>query len=131
MPVYEYRHNEASECIEPVEVFQKMSDEPLTHCPECGKSVYKTVSMVKVSVKQAPFNEGEAFKNAYTHKLGRKVEKGDQLYEVPNQPGGGGGEILNLKGMTSGQKEAAITDAHARAGDTRITELGEKVEVTN
>ena len=34
MPIYEYR---CDECGHELEAIQKMSDEPLTECPECGK----------------------------------------------------------------------------------------------
>lgn len=36
MPFYEYR---CAECGHELEAMQKMSDEPLRDCPECGRSV--------------------------------------------------------------------------------------------
>lgn len=131
MPIYEYVHTNAGTCQEPVEVFQHMSDDALLTCPDCGKAVYKIISTVRFTMKNPAFNEGEAFRNQYSHKLGRKVEKQEQFYEVPNQPGGGGGEIVNVTGLTPRQKEEVITEAHVRAGDERITVLGDKVEVTD
>ncbi|MDX1336226.1 MAG: zinc ribbon domain-containing protein [Gammaproteobacteria bacterium] len=38
MPIYEYR---CDECGHELEAIQKMSDEPLTECPECGKPALK------------------------------------------------------------------------------------------
>jgi len=38
MPIYEYR---CESCGHDMEVLQKMSDEPLTVCPECGKPALK------------------------------------------------------------------------------------------
>lgn len=38
MPFYEYR---CTKCGHEEEVLQKVSDEPLTKCPECGKSTMK------------------------------------------------------------------------------------------
>lgn len=35
MPTYEYR---CPECNHQLEMFQKISDEPATECPACGKS---------------------------------------------------------------------------------------------
>ena len=130
MPIYEYVHEKANaDCLEPVEVFQRMADDHLAQCPHCGRAVYRTVSVVRMQVKDAPFDEAALFRNRYSHKTGRKVEKHEQFYTVPKQPGGGGGQDINLTGMTPRQKEEAITEAHAKAGDTRITELGEKVEL--
>lgn len=46
MPIYEYRHTakRSDTCEEIFEVFQKMSDEPLSKCPTCGKPVAKILS---------------------------------------------------------------------------------------
>lgn len=38
MPIYEYQ---CTECGHQTEVIQKISDEPLRDCPECGKSTMK------------------------------------------------------------------------------------------
>ena len=38
MPIYEYQ---CTECGYQTEVLQKISDEPLTGCPECGKPAMK------------------------------------------------------------------------------------------
>jgi putative FmdB family regulatory protein len=40
MPTYEY---ECKSCGHTFEVFQAMSDEPLTGCPECGKAVRRLI----------------------------------------------------------------------------------------
>lgn len=46
MPIYEYRHTGkvGATCEETFEIFQKMSDEPLTKCPVCGHPVEKILS---------------------------------------------------------------------------------------
>ncbi len=38
MPIYEYR---CEDCGHQLEALQKMSDKPLTDCPECGKPALK------------------------------------------------------------------------------------------
>ena len=38
MPIYEYR---CEACGHELEILQKISDEPLTVCPECGKPALK------------------------------------------------------------------------------------------
>jgi putative FmdB family regulatory protein len=40
MPIYEYR---CGACGHELEALQKMSDAPLTECPECGQSTLKKV----------------------------------------------------------------------------------------
>jgi putative FmdB family regulatory protein len=57
MPIYEYRHTHeiGDTCEETFEIFQKMSDEPLTHCPICDNPVEKILSRVSGGVdKMAP-----------------------------------------------------------------------------
>jgi putative FmdB family regulatory protein len=41
MPTYEY---ECTSCGHNFEVFQAMSDDPLSKCPECGKKVKRLIS---------------------------------------------------------------------------------------
>jgi len=38
MPIYEYV---CAECAHAMEAIQKMSDDPLTDCPACGKTTLK------------------------------------------------------------------------------------------
>jgi putative FmdB family regulatory protein len=48
MPVYEY---ECSGCQKVFEVQQRISDEPLTQCPECEGEVKKIISMTSFQLK--------------------------------------------------------------------------------
>ena len=48
MPVYEY---ECPECKRVFEVQQRMSDAPLSTCPECGGAVKKLISMSAFHLK--------------------------------------------------------------------------------
>jgi len=41
MPTYEYA---CDDCGNDFEVFQKMSDAPVTVCPKCGKGVHRVLS---------------------------------------------------------------------------------------
>jgi len=41
MPTYEY---ECDSCKNRFDVFQKMSDEPIKICPDCGKTVHRILS---------------------------------------------------------------------------------------
>ncbi len=46
MPIYEYKHVKAKGelCDDPFEAFQRVSPEPLSKCPVCGKAVKKLIS---------------------------------------------------------------------------------------
>ncbi|WP_041278063.1 FmdB family zinc ribbon protein [Desulfotalea psychrophila] len=48
MPVYEY---ECSKCEKVFEVQQRMSDDPLTECPECHGAVKKLMSVNSFQLK--------------------------------------------------------------------------------
>lgn len=48
MPVYEY---ECRECKKVFEVQQRISDDPLTQCPECEGEVKKIISMTSFQLK--------------------------------------------------------------------------------
>ena len=41
MPIYEYG---CTECGKHIEAFQKVSDDPLSECPECGGELSKLIS---------------------------------------------------------------------------------------
>ncbi len=48
MPVYEY---ECQSCEKVMEIQQRMSDDPLTNCPDCDGPVKKLVSMSSFQLK--------------------------------------------------------------------------------
>lgn len=49
MPIYEYQ---CANCGQKIEVIQKMSDEPLTHCEACGQdSLKKLISATHFQLK--------------------------------------------------------------------------------
>ena len=52
MPLYEY---ECAQCKERVEILQRMSDPPYTHCPKCGGEVRKLVSSPAIQFKGSGF----------------------------------------------------------------------------
>lgn len=51
MPIYEYLASGegCAKCSVTFECVQKMSDEPLEHCPECGAAVRRVLSTFSVS----------------------------------------------------------------------------------
>jgi putative FmdB family regulatory protein len=48
MPYYEY---ECDECGKRKEVFQRMSDRPLTKCDQCGGLLHKVISLSAFHLK--------------------------------------------------------------------------------
>lgn len=52
MPTYEYR---CRDCGHTFDIVQKMSDDPLTHCPECGGQLRKVFAPPAISFKGSGF----------------------------------------------------------------------------
>jgi putative FmdB family regulatory protein len=52
MPIYEYQ---CKECNQRHEIIQKISDEPLTHCPHCGGEMKKLLSSPAIQFKGSGF----------------------------------------------------------------------------
>lgn len=52
MPLYEYQ---CQQCSERIEIIQKMSDPPYTHCPKCGGEMKKLVSSPAIQFKGSGF----------------------------------------------------------------------------
>ena len=71
MPIYEYR---CESCGHEMEAIQKMSDAPLSDCPECGQPVRKLISMVGISV---PKTNSELKDLGFT----KLVKRDDGVYE--------------------------------------------------
>ena len=65
MPIYEYKCENAHV----FDVMQKMSDNPLTECRECGASVRKVLQPVGISFKGSGF-----YSTDYNSKAGPKSE---------------------------------------------------------
>ena len=52
MPLYEY---ECTKCKERVEIIQRISDPPTTHCPKCGAEMKKLISSPAIQFKGSGF----------------------------------------------------------------------------
>jgi putative FmdB family regulatory protein len=52
MPFYEYR---CDECDKTFEIFQSMSDDPITECPQCSSSVRRLFSANSIIFKGSGF----------------------------------------------------------------------------
>ncbi len=85
MPVYEY---ECPACDKVFEVQQKMSDAPLSSCPDCGGEVKKLVSMSSFQLKG-----GGWYADGYSSASSGKKEKSPSTSSDATPPckGGDGG----------------------------------------
>ena len=52
MPLYEYQ---CQQCKERVEIIQRMSDPPYSHCPKCGGEMKKLISSPAIQFKGSGF----------------------------------------------------------------------------
>lgn len=52
MPIYEYQ---CKQCDERHEIIQRISEEPLTHCPKCGGEMKKLISSPAIQFKGSGF----------------------------------------------------------------------------
>ena len=85
MPVYEY---ECSECEKVFEVQQKIADDPVEECPECGGRVKKLISMSSFQLKG-----GGWYADGYTgpsNGNGKKDTSGDKKESASKPPCQGG-----------------------------------------
>ncbi len=59
MPIYEYMPKNDRKCCkfcaDGFEIMQKVSDDPLTECPECGVTVKKLISSHSVGSSKSGF----------------------------------------------------------------------------
>lgn len=67
MPIYEYR---CQKCLHEFERLQKMSDEPVQECPECGNPVDRLVSNTSFALKG-----GGWYKDGYASVKGSTPKK--------------------------------------------------------
>jgi putative FmdB family regulatory protein len=78
MPIYEYqakdRKKSCSHCVDGFEQLQKLSDPPLTACPQCGAAVTKTISAPSVGSSKSGLDDRA--RSAGFHKL-EKLGKGE------------------------------------------------------
>ncbi|HEX6159793.1 MAG TPA: FmdB family zinc ribbon protein [Thermoanaerobaculia bacterium] len=52
MPIYEYQ---CTQCKERMEIIQKLSDPPYSHCPKCGGDMKKLFSSPAIQFKGSGF----------------------------------------------------------------------------
>ncbi|HEB93579.1 MAG TPA: zinc ribbon domain-containing protein [Gammaproteobacteria bacterium] len=94
MPIYEYQ---CTECGLEMEKLQKLSDDPLTDCPECGKpTLQKKVSAAGFRLKGSGWYETD-----FKSKNRKNVAKGDNK---PKSGGDSSGKSSSSKSSTGSVK---------------------------
>jgi putative FmdB family regulatory protein len=97
MPIYEYQ---CAECGAHKEILQRISDAPLTDCPECGKpALKKLVSAAGFQLKGTGW-----YVTDFRDKGAKTAAKGDKAGNKPDKPAEG------AKPAESAPKEAAKTE---------------------
>ena len=115
MPIYEY---ECRECSHRLEKLQKMSDAPLTRCPECGKdALTKLVSAAGFRLKGGGWYETDFKKD------GKRNLAGDN---APSKSSGGGSDSgagdggkkdsAKSSGDSSGKSSGKSSDSSSKSG---------------
>ncbi|MCF6193658.1 MAG: zinc ribbon domain-containing protein [Kangiellaceae bacterium] len=97
MPIYEYK---CTECDHRLEKLQKMNDDPLKDCPECGKSsLTKLVSASSFKLKGSGWYETD-------FKGGNKKESSDKLGDKGSSSKESGGNESSGKSSESKKSDS-------------------------
>lgn len=122
MPIYEY---ECQDCGHVLDALQKISDEPLRHCPTCGKeALKKLVSAPRFRLKGSGWYETD-FKDKNRRNIasddsgGGKSGSADKSASVGKAGGSGKatGKSTDKASGNSSTKAAAKSSA-AKSGDS-------------
>ena len=112
MPFYEYQ---CDACAHRLEVLQKISDEPLKYCPECGEaSLKKLISKAGFRLKgggwyETDFKHGGKSGNKSNDKSGDKSDSGNASESASSSSGGKSSD--NASPKKSSTAEAMPADA--------------------
>jgi putative FmdB family regulatory protein len=108
MPTYEYR---CRDCGHTFEIVQKMSDEPLTHCPKCGGELRKVFAPPAISFKGSGFYATDHGKKAKPSSGEDKTSK-----EAATKDGGSndGGKGDTAKKDTKSDAKTGSTSAPSK-----------------
>lgn len=86
MPIYEYR---CDDCAAVVEVFQKMSDDPLETCERCGGALRKVLHPVAIHFKGSGFyttDYGRGSGKRPVREAGEAATRGDGAAGTGGEP---------------------------------------------
>jgi putative FmdB family regulatory protein len=109
MPTYEYA---CRDCGHTFDIVQKMTDEPLTVCPECGGPLRKVFAVPAIAFKGSGFYATDHGKKAKRpSETSEKTDTKDTKKESPTTDGGGAKDAGAKKEpkATSAPKESAAS----------------------
>jgi len=101
MPIYEYK---CSSCKKLFEVFQRITEEPLTSCPDCHGSVKKLVSMSAFHLKG-----GGWYADGYTSSSGNGGNSNGKSVSTATVPAGKTGDQKKSSPAPSESKSGSAT----------------------
>lgn len=110
MPIYEYR---CDDCDSLFEVIQKMSDDPLEVCEDCGGRLRKVLHPVAIHFKGSGFYTTD-YGRGSTRRPARESGEGGAAGES-----GAGSETGSDRGAKPVEKTAASSGTAAKAGSTK------------
>ena len=83
MPIYEYG---CTECGKHIEAFQKISEEPLTVCPDCGGELSKLISSTSFVLKGGGwYADGYSSSDKKPEKKAPAADSGEKKTEAPKE----------------------------------------------
>lgn len=106
MPIYEYR---CRDCGHQLEDIQKITDDPLVHCPNCGKdSLQKLISSTQFQLKGTGWYATD-FKNSQkpTKSESDKPEKSDKSEKSDKESPSDSGTKSESGGNTTGGSDTS------------------------
>jgi putative FmdB family regulatory protein len=104
MPTYEYT---CRDCGHTFDIVQKMTDEPLTVCPECGGTLRKVFAVPAIAFKGSGFYATDhGKKSKRPSETPEKAAKGDKKEGSSKD---GAGDSTGSSGPTTKKKESTTS----------------------
>ena len=115
MPIYEYV---CDNCSHHLEALQKMSDEPLVFCPECGEAgLRKQVSAAAFRLKGTGWYETD-FKSGKKKNVSGSEDKAGGETSLKSESGSSdSGSKTETKSGSSSDKTASKAKSSSKSGD--------------
>ena len=98
MPLYEYK---CEKCGERVEIIQRVSDPPYSHCPKCRGAMRKLISSPAIHFKGSGF-----YKTDYANK----------------KPSDGESKSSDAKGESKGESKSEKSETKGDSSSTKASE---------
>ena len=124
MPTYEYR---CRDCGHSFDIVQKMSDDPLTHCPECGGELRKVFAPPAISFKGSGFYATDHGKKAQA--VRRREDEATGTGDSRNEgraPQREGGTAKSRDGDAEGRRRTRISSEEGVLSDRRVVHHDEE-----